>query len=85
MIFSGEGFSYQNGTIRGMHFQEAAALEGKLMRRTKGSIFNVVIGLKPDSRSYGKWYRGGIDRRERSDAVTAKQLDSFVQFAPRGI
>lgn len=50
------GFSFQTGTIRGMHFQEAPALEAKLVRCTRGCMFDVVLDLRPQSRSYGKWY-----------------------------
>jgi dTDP-4-dehydrorhamnose 3,5-epimerase len=50
------GFSLRKGTIRGMHFQEAPAQEAKLVRCTKGSIFDVVLDLRPGSRSFGKWY-----------------------------
>jgi dTDP-4-dehydrorhamnose 3,5-epimerase len=50
------GFSVQRGTVRGMHFQEAPAVEAKLVRCTRGAIFDVVIDLRPESPSYGKWY-----------------------------
>lgn len=50
------GFSIHKGTVRGMHFQEAPALEGKLVRCTRGAIFDVVLDLRPASSSYGKWY-----------------------------
>jgi len=50
------GFSRHKGTIRGMHFQEAPALEAKLVRCTRGSIFDVVLDLRPRSSSYGRWY-----------------------------
>jgi len=50
------GLSAQKGTVRGMHFQEAPALEAKLVRCTRGAIFDVVIDLRPESPSYGKWY-----------------------------
>ena len=50
------GFSVRKGTIRGMHFQEAPALEAKLVRCTRGAIFDVVLDLRPESPSYGKWY-----------------------------
>ena len=50
------GFSILKGTIRGMHFQVAPALEAKLMRCTRGTIFDVVIDLRPGSLTYGKWY-----------------------------
>jgi dTDP-4-dehydrorhamnose 3,5-epimerase len=50
------GFSAQEGTVRGMHFQEAPALEAKLVRCTRGSIFDVVLDLRPESPAYGQWY-----------------------------
>lgn len=50
------GFSVRKGTVRGMHFQEAPALEAKLVRCTRGAIFDVVLDLRPESSSYGKWY-----------------------------
>jgi dTDP-4-dehydrorhamnose 3,5-epimerase len=50
------GFSNRSGTVRGMHFQEAPALEAKLVRCTRGAMFDVVIDLRPDSPTYGKWY-----------------------------
>jgi dTDP-4-dehydrorhamnose 3,5-epimerase len=50
------GFSIRKGTVRGMHFQEAPALEAKLVRCTRGTIFDVVLDLRPESKSYGKWY-----------------------------
>jgi dTDP-4-dehydrorhamnose 3,5-epimerase len=50
------GFSRKKGTTRGMHFQNEHALEAKLVRCTRGSIFDVVLDLRPDSPSYGQWY-----------------------------
>jgi dTDP-4-dehydrorhamnose 3,5-epimerase len=50
------GLSVRKGTVRGMHFQEAPALEAKLVRCTRGAIFDVVLDLRPESQSYGKWY-----------------------------
>ena len=50
------GFSNRKGTVRGMHFQTEAALEAKLVRCTRGAICDVVLDLRPNSPSYGKWY-----------------------------
>jgi dTDP-4-dehydrorhamnose 3,5-epimerase len=50
------GFSLQKGTLRGMHFQESPASEAKLVRCTRGAIFDVVLDLRPDSTTYRKWY-----------------------------
>jgi dTDP-4-dehydrorhamnose 3,5-epimerase len=49
-------FSRCRGTIRGMHFQVAPALEAKLVRCTRGAMFDVALDLRPGSPSYGKWW-----------------------------
>ena len=50
------GLSLRKGTIRGIHFQDAPALEAKLVRCTKGAIFDVAVDLRSESPSYRKWY-----------------------------
>jgi dTDP-4-dehydrorhamnose 3,5-epimerase len=50
------GFSTTKGTTRGMHLQVAPALEAKLVRCTRGAMFDVVLDLRPESPSYRKWY-----------------------------
>jgi dTDP-4-dehydrorhamnose 3,5-epimerase len=50
------GHSLYKGTIRGMHFQKSPALEAKLVRCTRGSIYDVVLDLRPESSSFGRWY-----------------------------
>jgi dTDP-4-dehydrorhamnose 3,5-epimerase len=50
------GFSRITGTTRGMHFQDERALEAKLVRCTRGSIFDVVLDLRPESPSYRQWF-----------------------------
>jgi len=50
------GLSARKGTIRGMHYQVVPALEAKLVRCTRGAMFDVVIDLRPNSRSYRKWF-----------------------------
>jgi len=49
------GFSLHQGTVRGMHFQTEPALEAKLVRCIQGAIYDVLIDLRPESPSYGKW------------------------------
>lgn len=47
--------SKSRGTLRGMHYQAAPKPEAKLVRCTRGAIFDVVIDLRPDSPGYGGW------------------------------
>ena len=50
------GLSLRKGTIRGLHYQVAPALEAKLVRCTRGAIFDVVVDLRPESPTYLKWH-----------------------------
>ncbi len=45
-------FNYKAGTLRGMHYQTPPAAETKLVRCTKGAIYDVIIDMRPDSPTY---------------------------------
>lgn len=48
-------FNTHKGTLRGMHFQAPPFAEEKLVRCTKGKLYDVVVDLRPQSPSYKKW------------------------------
>ncbi len=50
------GFSLSKGTLRGMHYQIEPALEAKLVRCTRGSMFDVVLDVRPGSPTYKQWF-----------------------------
>jgi dTDP-4-dehydrorhamnose 3,5-epimerase len=50
------GFNFFKGTLRGMHYQIAPAQEAKLVRCTRGAIFDVGLDLRADSPTYGMWF-----------------------------
>ncbi len=45
-------FNHKAGTMRGMHYQLPPAAETKLVRCTRGSIYDVIVDLRPDSATY---------------------------------
>lgn len=49
-------FNKKAGTLRGMHYQAAPYEEAKLVRCTKGSIYDVIIDLRPDSSTNKKFF-----------------------------
>ena len=44
--------NYKRGTIRGMHYQTPPNEEVKLVRCIKGSIYDVIVDLRPDSPTF---------------------------------
>jgi dTDP-4-dehydrorhamnose 3,5-epimerase len=48
-------FNTRKGTLRGMHYQAVPAAETKLVRCTKGAIYDVVIDLRPQSPRFKDW------------------------------
>lgn len=44
------------GTLRGMHYQLPPASETKLVRCTRGAIYDVIVDLRPDSPTYLKHF-----------------------------
>lgn len=43
------------GTIRGLHFQTPPFCEEKLIRCLEGEIFDVIVDLRPNSKTVGRW------------------------------
>jgi dTDP-4-dehydrorhamnose 3,5-epimerase len=48
-------FNRKKGTVRGMHYQEPPHGQVKLVRCTRGAIFDVIIDLRPDSQTFRRW------------------------------
>ena len=49
-------FSRLKGTLRGLHHQVAPSLEAKLVRCTRGAVFDLVLDLRRNSPTYLRWY-----------------------------
>lgn len=47
--------SNERGTLRGMHFQREPHHETKLVRCTRGALYDVIIDLRPDSSTFKEW------------------------------
>lgn len=49
-------FNERAGTLRGMHLQTAPHGEPKLVRCTRGAIFDVAVDLRPRSQTHREWF-----------------------------
>lgn len=66
-------FSRRKGTLRGMHYQAGEHAEAKLVRCTKGSICDVALDIRPESRTFGNWV-----------AVVLTDQDRNMLYLPEG-
>jgi len=67
-------FNRNKGTIRGMHYQVPPRDEDKLVRCTMGAIFDVIVDLRPGSKTLGHW-----------TAVELTESNRLMLFVPRGM
>ncbi len=54
-------FNARAGTLRGMHFQAEPHGEPKLVRCTRGAVFDVIVDVRPDSPAFRQWF--GLELR----------------------
>jgi dTDP-4-dehydrorhamnose 3,5-epimerase len=66
-------FSAAAGTLRGLHFQRPASAQAKLVRCTRGRIFDVAVDIRRGSPTFGQWVAAELS------AAVGNQL-----FIPRG-
>src|SRR6476646_8401518 len=48
-------FNHRRGTLRGLHYQVPPFAEAKLVRCTRGALYDVAVDLRPDSPSLRQW------------------------------
>ncbi len=65
--------STRRGTLRGMHFQTSPHEEQKFVRCTAGAIHDVVLDLRPGSKSFRRWA-----------AVELSSANRATMFVPKG-
>jgi dTDP-4-dehydrorhamnose 3,5-epimerase len=58
-------FNARAGTLRGMHFQKTPHLEAKIVRCTRGAIFDVMVDLRGGSPTYGQWHGEKLSAENR--------------------
>jgi len=55
----------KRGTLRGMHYQAAPHEETKIVRCTRGAIWDAIVDLRPSSSTYMKWTAVELDEENR--------------------
>jgi dTDP-4-dehydrorhamnose 3,5-epimerase len=70
-------------TLRGMHFQPAPYAEAKIVRCTRGRIYDVVADIRPESPTYKRWTTIELDA-DQANAIIIPEgcAHGFLTLAP---
>jgi len=64
-VQSNISFNQRKGTLRGMHYQLEPHAEAKLVRCTMGTIYDVIVDLRPGSATYAQWIAAELSADNR--------------------
>jgi dTDP-4-dehydrorhamnose 3,5-epimerase len=64
-VQANNSFSARRGTLRGLHYQLPPAAEVKLIRCIRGSFYDVILDLRPNSGSFGQWFGAELSANNR--------------------
>lgn len=79
-------FNPKSGTIRGLHFQVEPFAEEKLVSCLQGSIFDVIVDLRPNSITFGKWTSFELSSENLQQAYLPKGIaHGFQTLVPDSI
>ena len=71
------------GTLRGLHFQREPNSEIKLIRCLRGSIWDVVVDLRHESQTFGKWFGKKLSGDNRTMMYVPKGFaHGFISLEP---
>jgi dTDP-4-dehydrorhamnose 3,5-epimerase len=58
-------FNQKRGTLRGLHYQIGSLAEEKVVRCTRGAAFDVIVDLRKNSTTFGRWMSVLLDDANR--------------------
>lgn len=56
LIQCGVSYSHRRGTLRGMHYQAPPFAEAKLVRCTRGRLYDVIVDLRSGAPTFRRWW-----------------------------
>ncbi len=67
-------FNRRKGTLRGMHYQAVPHEEVKLVRCTRGAIYDVLLDLRRDSPTFRQWISAELTAENRRTLYVPKGI-----------
>ena len=73
------------GVLRGLHYQINSKSQGKLVRCTQGAVHDVIVDLREDSSTFGKWYSIELSRPELQLWVPPGMAHGFYTLSKNAV
>ncbi|MGV2939594.1 dTDP-4-dehydrorhamnose 3,5-epimerase [Mesobacillus sp. LC4] len=81
-IQDNQSFSATKGTLRGLHYQLNPKSQTKLIRCTRGAIYDVAVDIRKGSPSFGKWFGIELDAENKKQLLVPKgYAHGFITLA----
>jgi dTDP-4-dehydrorhamnose 3,5-epimerase len=64
--------NFKKGTLRGFHFQKIPFSEDKLISCLKGGVYDVIVDLRPNSKTFKKWLSFKLNDKNRYSLLIPK-------------
>ncbi|MGP4073225.1 dTDP-4-dehydrorhamnose 3,5-epimerase [Piscibacillus sp. B03] len=71
-IQDNQSYSATKGTLRGLHYQMNPKAQTKLVRCTKGIIFDVAVDIREGSPTYGEWFGIELSAENKKQLLVPK-------------
>ena len=71
-IQDNHSFSATKGTLRGLHYQLNPKAQTKLVRCTKGAIFDVAVDIRKGSPTFGEWFGIELSAENKKQLLVPK-------------
>lgn len=65
-------FSASKGTLRGLHYQLSPKAQTKLVRCTKGAIYDVAVDIRKESPTFGEWFGLELSAENKKQLLVPK-------------
>jgi dTDP-4-dehydrorhamnose 3,5-epimerase len=79
IVHINRGYNKTKGTIRGFHYQTAPKAEDKILQALRGTFYDIIVDLRPDSPTFKQWQGFEISAEKRNMVIVRRGFANAIQ------